>query len=208
MSDHFQTDAFDAQPPDLPAGSEPPELRRRRHPPLPEWLAGRLLRPDEQVAWVVGPRFNPSWELYVTHPGLFFTALAVGVVCVLTGRIFGESWSEMPLWPPLVAGGLAVASVIVLGFCCGYFTRLVVTNNRLLIVQGQEICRSWNINDLPPSLLRYRLRDRDNGMGPSVDLDALQAMLGSASDQFTDAKTILSLRKQLGQIKTREDDRP
>jgi len=40
------------------------------------------------------------------------------------------------------------------GIANGYFTRLVVTNYRLLILQGYEVCRSWSIHHLPRSLIR------------------------------------------------------
>ena len=53
--------------------------------PLPAWLADRLLRPDEKVAWVRGPRFTPSWERYATHPALILLTLALGAVGVVLG---------------------------------------------------------------------------------------------------------------------------
>ena len=37
------------------------------------------------------------------------------------------------------AGGLVVGCILVMGVCCGYFTRLVVTNFRLVVVQGYGI---------------------------------------------------------------------
>jgi hypothetical protein len=212
MSDRYQADTFDTQPPDFRGNDRPHDApRRREHPPLPAFLARRWLRPGEQVTWVVGPRFNPSWEYYVTHPALAGVALAVGVLSVVTGRMTVESWANLPIWPPVVAGGLFFGSVVVLGVCCGYFTRLVVTNQRLLLTQGREIYRKWNIDDLPRSLLRYGRRDRgerDRDDRPTIDLDALQTMLGSASDQFADAKTIVAFGKQLGHIKAREEGRP
>jgi hypothetical protein len=209
MSDRYQSDAFDTQQPDFPRDHRPHDVpRRREHPPLPAFLARCWLRPDEQVTWVVGPRFNPPWEQYVTHPALAGVAVVVGVLCVLTGRMTVGSWSELPVWPPVVAGALFFASIVVLGVCCGYFTRLVVTNQRLLLTQGREIYRKWNIDDLPRSLLRYGRRERGERSEPTIDLDALQTMLGSASDQFAEAKTILAFGKQLGHIKASEDRRP
>ena len=196
MSDRFQTDAYDDRPLDAV----------RSHPPLPPWIARRLLRPDERVAWVYAPRFNPSWERYVTHIGLFLVALAVGVVLVLMARLVAGSWAEMPVWPPLVAAGLFFGSIAVLGVANGYFTRLVVTNRRLVILQGHEVCRAWDMNDLPRSLLRYRMADGPES-GPSIDLDAMKSMLGTASDRFANAKTILAFGKTLGHIKGRHNDR-
>ena len=196
MSDQFRNDAFDARLPDL-AG---------RSSPLPSWLARRLLREDEQVAWVRGPRFNPSWERYVTHFSLFLAALGFGMVLTATGWLFAEMWPPIMLPAALVAGGVVLGSIMVLGFCCGYFTRLVATNQRLVILQGYEVCRTWGMDDLPPSLIRDRISEGGR-RNRTVDFDAVTAMLGGASDQFVDAKAILALGKQLGQIKRREDGR-
>ncbi|HEY7428574.1 MAG TPA: hypothetical protein VH682_30370, partial [Gemmataceae bacterium] len=163
--------------------------------------------PEEKVTWVRGPRFNPSWERYVTHPALFLLAWAIGAVCVgATRLIIGES-SEMVGAAFLAAGALILGSIFVLGIFSGYFTRLVVTNFRLVIVQGREVCRSWNINDLPPRLIRYGIPGA-RGERPSIDLDAVKSMLGGSSDKFTGAKSILSFGKQLDQIKARENGRP
>ena len=92
------------------------------------------------------------------------------------------------------------------GFFNGLFTRLVATNFRLVIMQGYEIARTWQIDQLPRSLTRYRRRS-DGGEDRTIDLDAMRSMLGTASDQFADAKTILAFGKELGHIKAREDDR-
>lgn len=181
---------------------------RGTHPPLPPWVARRLLRPDERVTWVYGPRFNPSWERYVTHIGLFIGALVLGALLILAGRLVAGSWGEMPVWPPLVAAGLLFGSIVMLGVANGYFTRLVVTDARLVIVQGYEVCRTWRIDDLPRRLVRYRDDGSDADAGPSIDLDAMKTMLGTASDQFADAKAILAFGKTLGQIRRREDDGP
>ena len=175
-------------------------------PRLPGWLTRRFLRPDEHVVWVRGPRWTPRSERWLTHPGLFLLALGLGAACLAAGRLRAGSWSELPVLPGLAAVGLVLGSVFVLALSCAYFTRLVVTNHRLLIVQGYEVCRHWGLDDLPRALVRYdrregRKRDR------SVDLTALQTLLGDGSGQFADAKTILTLGKHLGQIKAREDGR-
>ena len=200
MSDRYQAEGFDDS---LLVFPEPFTFVQPISP-FPAWLAARVLRPDEKVTWVRGPRFNPSWELYVTHPGMLVAALALGALGVATGWRMAGSWSEMPPWPFVAAGGLAFAAILVLGLACGYFTRLVATNQRLFIVQGRELCRNWALDDLPPSLIRRRIR-RDGQHDRAIDLDAVKTLLGGASDGFTDAKSILAFGKQLGQIKARED---
>lgn len=171
--------------------------------PLPGWLAERLLRPDEMVVWVRGPSFQPFWERFVTHPGLFFLALAVGLLGGGGGVMMAEG-NE-----PRIAGlsvffavALVLLSILVLGVACGYFTRLVVTNFRLVVVQGYEVCRSWGIDDLPRSMLHYR---DGEAWRPSINLDAVQTLLGGSSQQFTDAKTILTFAKQLDRIQKKRD---
>jgi len=195
MSKRFQKDLPDLSAPKLV------EL----FPPLPGWLADRLLRPDEKVIWVRGPRFNPSWERYITHPVLLFWAIIIGVILAGLLRLITGEWSDNPMIEVLTIGASVYVSIIVLGIANGYFTRLVVTNFRLVILQGYEICRSWNINKLPPSLLCYRRQGEQEHW--SIDVDAVKSMLGSRSDQFTNAKTILSFGKQLDRITIRDPDR-
>src|SRR5207248_1525629 len=144
---------------------------------------------------VYGPEFNPPWERHVTHPSLFLSALATGGVIVLIGLFWRTQGAPdaLPLAATL-AGGVALGSVFVLGISCGYFTRLVVTNRRLVVVQGYEVCKSWSLNDLPRSLLRFTPLEGESD-GPAVDLNALQAALGGSSNQFADAKTILRFGK-------------
>ncbi|MCI0460112.1 MAG: hypothetical protein L0Z62_24435 [Gemmataceae bacterium] len=178
-----------------------------QYQPLPPWLARRLLRADETVTWVRGPRWNPSWERYITHPGLFLLALLAGAACVAGGRLYGGSWSAMPVAPAVVAGALVIGSIYVLAIANAYFTRLVVTNFRLLILQGYEVCRSWGIDELPRSLTHYGMW-RDGEVRRTVDLDALQTLLGDPTDQVSDSKTIRALGRQLDQIKAHEGDRP
>jgi hypothetical protein len=200
MSDRSPTEAFSSQlPQPVP---DPPGL----FPPLPPWLADRLLRPDETITWVYGPRFNPSWERYVTHPALFVLALAFGVFSVLASTLIAGG-SEVPVLVGLAAAGLLLAVVFVLALASGYFTRLVVTNHRLVILQGYEVCRSWRIDEMPRSLIRYRMLG-SGAEDRTIDLDALKTMLGSVSDKVVEAKTILTFGKRLDQIRTREDGRP
>jgi hypothetical protein len=169
--------------------------------PLPDWLADRLLRPGEQVEWVRGPWFNPEWERYVTHPGLLLIPLTFGVACVGLGRGISKEF----MVPSIMATILVfVLTIIVLGLACGYFTRLVVTNRRLVILQGYEIVRSWNIDDLPPALLHYTRRGDEAGR--TINLNAVKNMLGAASEKFADAKTILSFGKQLESITRLDKD--
>jgi hypothetical protein len=174
--------------------------------PLPGWLADRLLKPDEKVTWVRGPWFNPSWERYVTDPALSLLALALGVASVgLICLGFGGTL-EILAALGMATGLFVVVTIIVLGIANGYFTRLVVTSRRLVILQGYEIVRSWSIDDLPRSMLRYARRDGED-QRPCIDLEAVKNMLGRSSDQFTDAKAILSFGKQLDRIQTRDKDR-
>jgi hypothetical protein len=197
MTQRFQRDTFDTPDVDF----------TQSFPPLPGWLADRLLRPGEGITWVVGPRFNPSWEEYVTHPGLFVVALGVGVIGWAGGSALAGPGTELPILLGIAAGCIVLGSIFVLGIFSGYFTRLVVTNRRLVIVQGREVCRSWNLNQLPRSLLRYSPHGPEEE-APAVDLDTLKTMLGGSSDKFAEAKTILSLGKRLDQIKAHENDRP
>jgi hypothetical protein len=194
MPERYPTDTF-AQPAEV-AG---------QCPPLPPWLAARLLRQDERITWVVGPWFSPGWERYVTHPLLFLAALAVGMAVVAVGGLAGGA--EGAVVAALAGGAVVLASIFVLGFASGYFTRLVVTDGRLLILQGYELVRTWGMDDLPHSLVRYRRR-ADGAESRAVDLDTLKSMFGPASDKFAESKTILAFGKQLDQIKAREERRP
>jgi hypothetical protein len=197
MPDRYEDDDYDTPDVDL----------TRQFMPLPPWLADRLLRPGEGVTWVVGPRFNPSWERYVTHPLLFLAALIAGAVLWWTGSLIAGPGAEVAVGLGMAAGCIVLASIFVLGIFSGYFTRLVVTDLRLVIVQGYEVCRSWNLDELPRSLLRYSRGGAGTDV-PAVDLDSLKTMLGGASDKFAEATSILSFGKRLDQIKAREDGRP
>src|SRR6266571_9210112 len=115
MSAGFETDPF----------ANPMARVLRLYPPLPAWLARHLLRAGEHVTWVRGPRWNPWWERYVTHPALFLFALALGTACLGAGRLDAGSWSEIEPLLALAAGGIVLGSILVLGISAGYFTRLV-----------------------------------------------------------------------------------
>jgi hypothetical protein len=189
MPKRFQNDVPDFRAPDF----------LEQFQALPGWLAERLLREDESVDWVRGPWFNPSWERYVTHPALLLIPLTFGAMGVIVGKRIDEEATGAFI---LAAIGIFVLTIIVLGIANGYFTRLVVTNRRLVILQGYEMCRSWDIDRLPRSLLRYRRYGDDSSR--SIDLDAVKTMLGGSSEKFTDARTILSFGKQLDSITKRD----
>ncbi|MHB1426654.1 MAG: hypothetical protein ACYC3I_26130 [Gemmataceae bacterium] len=200
MSERLQKGEDDFRVPDL----------LEKFQPLPRWLADRLLRPDEKVAWVRGPWFNPWWERYITHPALLLVTIPLGAICWGLDRLIVMGHGKMPPLDVFIAAGFlffGIPTIFVLGIANGYFTRLVVTNFRIVCLQGYEICRSWDIDDLPPSLLRYRNLDGEKWM-PSIDLEAVKTMLGASADKFTDAKTILSFGKQLDRITTRDKNLP
>jgi hypothetical protein len=195
MSDASRTDRFDVRAPEVV----------RPFIPLPPWVADRVLQADEVVTWVRGPALNPPWERLVTHPALFVVGALLAASCLAVGVELAGGWADVSPALFLAAIALFLGSVFVLGISNGYFTRLVVTNVRIFIVQGREICRSWDIDCLPRSLIHHDPRGGERSR--TIDLDALKTMLGGTSDQFTDSKTILALGKQLDRIKTREDDR-
>lgn len=192
MSERFHNDIPDLRAPNYVGQFQP----------LPGWLADRLLRPDEQVEWVRGPWFNPSWECYVTHPALLLVPITASAMFIVPGLRIGQAFLGPSI---LLSILLVVGTIIVLGIANGYFTRLVVTNRRLVILQGYEICRTWSIDHLPRSLLRYRQWGDVSSL--SIDVDAVKTMLGGASDKFTDSKTILSFRKRLDSITKDDKDR-
>ena len=194
MPGRSRNESFDDQPRDF----------ARQYPPLPQWLARRLLRREEHIIWVRGPWHDPYWERYATHPFLFVVALALGAVCFASGVLIAGPFTALSI---VAAGAIVFGSVFVLALSNAYFTRLVVTNNRVFIVQGYEICRCWGIDDLPRSFIRYG-RMADGARDRTVDLDAVKTLLGGASDKFAESKSILKFGKQLDRIKTREDDRP
>lgn len=199
MSERFQTDLPDLRVADYVGLFQP----------LPGWLAERLLKPDEKVAWVRGPWFNPFWERYLTHPALLLVSVALSVLGVGLVWLTRERQAD-PADLIITSVGsfllIIVPTIIVLGLANGYFTRLVVTNFRLVILQGYETVRSWSIDDLPRSMLRYG-RHGEKDQKPCIDLDAVKALLGGSSDQFTGSKAILSFGKQLERIQKGDRDR-
>jgi hypothetical protein len=194
MSHQFRARPFDAPLPDLVL----------RFPPLPTWLADRLLRTDEKVTWVHGPKSSPPWERFVTHPALFLVALALAAVGVVFGWELAGDRGETFGAVVVAAGGLVIGSIFVLGMFSGYFTRLVVTNFRLFIVQGYEMCSSWDLDHLPLSLIRYST-PQGGPQTRTIDVGTVQSMLGSSSEHVADARTILSFGKQLDLIRAREN---
>src|SRR5437763_221253 len=76
--------------------------------------------------------------------------------------------------------GVVFGCVYLLAAANAYFTRLVVTNRRVVILQGHAISYSWGIDDLPRHLIRYERRGGEESR--TIDLDALQTMLGGSSD--------------------------
>jgi hypothetical protein len=180
-------------------------VRLQHH--LPRYIARGLLRPGEEVTFVRGPRWNPKWECYMTHPAMLLFPAAIGGCWWLAARKLADADSPLQVLAPATMFILLLVCLFALGIANGYFTRLVVTNFRMVILQGCEVCRGWDINRLPKSLLRYGLPGAD-GLNERVNLDALKSMLGAQSDQVVDARTILAFGKNLDAIKKREDGRP
>ena len=190
MSDRYyddRTDRYDAPPRDV-------AIDRGR---LPGWLARRLLRADEEIQSVRGPRHCPAWEPFLTHPGVVLVGLALAVAIVAIGALVLGSFDDKLMGVPCVLALLsAVGGLLVVGATAGYFTRLVITNQRVMIVQGYEVRRTWRLDDLPRSLVRQRRGD-DGEWTRTVDMERLQTMMGGGSEQFTDAKTIWALGKEI-----------
>ncbi len=202
MSDELQTNPYE-RPQDDPYDRPLPDISIKSRPILPPWVARRVLKPNEKTTWVRGPRFNPTWEKVVTHPGLFVVALILGGLCVAAGLLSAGSLSNISPLPCLAAMGFVFGSIYVLGFSNAYFTRLVVTTHRLLITQGYEVCRRWSLDQLPPSLVRYRQTQTGEAVR-ILDLERMKTMLGDSPDHFVDSKTIRNFGKQLDQFKNFE----
>lgn len=196
MSEQFQNDPPSIRTPDisLPA------------PQLPIWLTPRLLPDDETLEWVYGPSLNPWWERYVTHPLLFLVAATIsGTWLVVAWQVAG-SLERLPASAGVGAGVVVVGAIIILGLSSGYVTRLVVTNRRIVIMQGYEVRREWGIDALPMSLIRFR-RPGTSERERAIDLDSLKTVLGTTSSQVADSKTILSLGKRLANIRAQDESR-
>src|SRR5947209_3258166 len=117
MSDRDPEDRRDYRAPELV----------EKYPPLPAWLASRVLQGDEKVAWVRGPWGEPRLERYLTHPLLFVAALALGALVLAVGRLVVGKWYNLPFPVALAAAFIVIGSVFVLAISATYFTRLVVT---------------------------------------------------------------------------------
>jgi hypothetical protein len=201
VSEHIQPDSFSTFQ-GIPAElSSPPIVSASA--PFPDWISRRLLRPGETVTWVRGPRHSPSWERYITHPALILVPVVPGVLVMVVAAQAAGAGAAMAVCA--ITFACALPFLFVLGFSAGYFTRLVVTNFRLLIVQGYELCWDCGIDHLPPSLVRYDRRGEKAAR--SVDLDALQTALGGSSTQFVEAKTILKFARQVDRTRS-GDNRP
>src|SRR5262249_22002948 len=137
MSEHIQGERHDVPAPDVTL----------KYPPLPAWLARHLLRPGEDIVLVRGPRFSPWGGRHLTHPVLFLYAVALGALFLVLGWLISSP--TLPVAAIVAAALLFFGSIFVLGFTAGYFTRLVVTSARIVILQGWEVRRSWGLDDLP-----------------------------------------------------------
>jgi hypothetical protein len=177
-------------------------------PPLPSWIAQRRLDEGEEVAWVHGPASHLGVERFITHIGLFFVALVLAAGLVAVGWLAAGRLANISLGVGLGAIGIVLGSVFVLALANGHFTRLVVTNRRLMIMQGYDVVRSWRIDRLPRSLIRFapRSSNRDVDAGSTVDLDALKSILGGNKDQSATSRGIMALGKQVDRIRSRERD--
>lgn len=209
MSDKFQTERPDCPEPNDPNEYESDwdERRSRRSiirpsrkfVPLPQYLQSRLNK-DEKVTWVRGPNSNPWWEPVLVHPLLVGLALLFGVMLLVSGRLIVGTWAEVPPVVWVVALLIPIGSLFLVGLTNAHFTRLIVTNTRLFIVQGYEVCRTWNLNDLPRSLLCFDPRGQEQDK-PMIDLDSIQTLLES-SDRKSSSESIMAFRKRLDQITT------
>lgn len=200
-TERHNTERFDAEPRQAGAAHT-----AHQYPPLPAFLARRLLRDDEQVTFVRGPWFAPWWERHVTHISFILVAGLLAVAVIAAGIQYAGSLKEMPILPGVIALGLIFGSIGVTAFFCGLFTRLIVTDRRLILIQGYDVCRVWNIDDLPRRLLRYARRGGEERA--MIDIDALQTMItASVTEKFSEAKTLMKFGKQLDQIRRAETDR-
>ncbi len=208
MSDQYQPDPPESpgrpERVERPEASAPPRIKAG--PPLPEWLAKTALYPDEKPEWVRGPRYAPPWERMMTHPLAFLAAIPPAAICLAVGRIIAGEWKLLHPAFGIAAILIVFGSIIVIGFLTAYYTRLVVTDRRLLIIQGQVPIRSWGLGDLPASLLHFgRHAFGGKDAGPRIDLNKLEKMLGGGGDGVVSSDAIIKFGKQLDRIKERPD---
>lgn len=170
---------------------------------LPTWLARLVLAPGETVALVRGPTSNSPLEPYLTHPALFLVALLPAGITLAVGRAMSPSWKELHPLPGLLAVLILFGTVIFLAGMAGYFTRLIITDRRLLIVQGREVRSSRDVNSLPRALVRRGRDEFGRERAPTIDLNAVNKLVGGTG--FVDAKTILTLSKKIDKLKESDD---
>src|SRR5262249_42853855 len=77
----------------------------------------------------------------------------------------------------------AVGGLILVGIAAGYFTRLVITNQRVMIVQGYEIRKTWRLGDLPRSLVGVKRSDGGE-LKRTVGMETVTTVVGGGSRQF------------------------
>jgi hypothetical protein len=208
MSDRYhgdRTERFDPDDRDDSRRDDPPRREAaRKGPPLPAFLARRLLRKGEEVASVRGPRSSPVWEPYLTHPAAVAVGFAAAVVIFLVGGLAVDWDGQLMAAPGIAAVVVAGGGLALVAVAAGYFTRLVVTSQRVLIVQGYEVRKTWTLDQLPRSLVRHD-RNADGELTKTVDMEKLQTMLGGSADGIVEAKSIWALGKEIE--RTRREDR-
>lgn len=210
MSGHLQPNPNEPrQPyPDVTRGHNPYELpsgrqgRRRRGPsaPLPSWLGKKFLEQHERLTWVRGPRWNSPVEWLMTHPLLFVLAVIVSLLMVGAAAVLAGDLRHVSPLIGMMVFVMPLGSIVVLGISNAYFTRLVITDRKVFISQGHEICRVWKMDQLPPSMVRHTQTETGEEV-QSVDLERIKDMLGGGDDGYVDAKTIKKFGKQLDQFR-------
>lgn len=211
MVDHFQSDPPPTDPNDQNVSTTPGKDHNvdvaRAFNPLPAYVKRQLPGKDEEVIWVRGPRLgNPVWEPFVTNPLLFVVGVAIGALCIYLGSLGEGSGKQFPVSFGVGAVVSFFLPILLLAFFNGYFTRLVVTDSGVYIIQGSTICRNWELEYLPRSLVRFERRGEDDPIGKTVDVDAMKTMLNSSEGHFTDAKTIKDFGKRLERLRRAEDE--
>src|SRR5438105_12790131 len=90
-------------------------------PRLPRWLTRRMLTEDEHLVSVYGPKYNPGWERYVTHPLLFLVTAIISATWVVVALVRAGGPENLPAVAGIGALALVVAAIVILGVSCGYF---------------------------------------------------------------------------------------